>query len=146
MITETLKMRGHLQVKLNNEVVRDIPNLVVTSGKNWVAERMGASSQPGTMSHMGVGTSDASATDVSKTALVTQTGSRVALTSTGVSGKIITYTATFPDGAGSIDAGLKEAGIFNAAASGDMLCRTTFAVVNKTEDDTLTIEWKVEIS
>ncbi len=39
-IQDNLKMKGRLQVSLNGEVVRDVDNLVVTAGKNYVADRM----------------------------------------------------------------------------------------------------------
>jgi hypothetical protein len=37
-IQDNLKMKGRLQVSLNGEVVRDVDNLVVTAGKNYVAD------------------------------------------------------------------------------------------------------------
>lgn len=147
MIKESLKMRGHLKIKVNNKVVRDIPNVVVDDGKEWVAERMGASSQPNAMSHMAVGTGTNSAV-VGNTSLQTQTGTRAALTSTTVStaNKKVTYEATFSSGSTTHNGALTEAGIFNGASGSTMLCRTTFDAVNKTENDSLTIEWDVSIS
>ena len=49
-IQDNLKMKGRLQVSLNGEVVRDIDNLVVTAGKNYVADRMKNNSS--VMSHI----------------------------------------------------------------------------------------------
>ena len=37
MINDKLKMTGAVSIALNGEVVREIPNLVVTTGKNFVA-------------------------------------------------------------------------------------------------------------
>ena len=41
---------------------------------------------------------------------------------------------------------IKEAGIFNAATGGTMLARTTFAVINKGTDDTVSISWTITVS
>jgi hypothetical protein len=96
------------------------------------------------MSHMSVGTTSTTPT-LSDTALGSEvSGSRVALTSTVVSGSNVTYTATFNPGVGT--GALVESGIFNAASSGTMLCRTTFAVINKNAADTLTISWTTTAS
>jgi hypothetical protein len=46
------------------------------------------------------------------------------------------------DGTGAVT----EAGLFNAATGGDMLCRTVFSVVNKAADDTMAITWTITLS
>lgn len=118
-----------------------IPNLVVTAGKGFIASRM-IGTTPAVMSHMGVGTSSAAAADANTT-LGAQAGSRASATAS-VSGREVTYSATFAAGVGT--GALVEAGIFNAATSGTMLCRTTFNVINKGAEDSLTINWKVTIN
>jgi len=143
-INSDLKLTGHLTVKINGETVQEIPNLVVTDGKEYVVSRMKDTSQ-GAMSHMGIGT-DATDTADGQTALLGQVA-RIPLTSTHVSGKSITYVATFgEDKPGGLVA-LNEAGIFNASSNGTMLCRTKFAgVVNKDVSDTMTISWIITCS
>jgi len=141
MINSELKLTGHVKVLLNNEVVRDIPNLVVTAGKGYVASRM-KDTTAGAMSHMAVGT-DATAAAAGNTALGAESA-RVALTSTAVSGAVITYSATFPAGTGT--AALTEAGTLNASSGGTMLCRTVFSTVNKGSSDSMTIVWQVTAS
>jgi len=141
MITEELKLTGHVTVAVNDEVVQEIPNLVVTAGKGYVASRMKDDSASA-MSHMAVGT-DNSAAAAGDTALGTESG-RVALTSTTVSNNVITYVATFP--AGTATATLVEAGVFNASSSGTLLCRTVFAAVNKASSDAMTITWAITAS
>lgn len=147
MITDFLKATGKLELTLrdsNNNIKQQInvPNLVVTVGKNLIADRL-ISGSTGVMSHMAVGTSNSSL-DAANTALAAQSGSRVALTSATRSDNVITYVCTFDEGVAT-DA-LVEAGIFNASTSGTMLCRTTFPVINKEATDTLTINWTVTIS
>jgi len=141
MINSELKLTGHVKVLLNNEVVRDIPNLVVTAGKGYVASRM-KDTTAGAMSHMAVGT-DATAAAAGNTALGAESA-RVALTSTAVSGAVITYSATFPAGTGT--AALTEAGTLNASSGGTMLCRTVFSTVNKGSSDSMSIVWQVTAS
>ena len=50
-----MEMKGRLTISINNEVVRDIDNLVVTTGKGYVASRMKDATATA-MSHMAVGT------------------------------------------------------------------------------------------
>ena len=139
-IQDNLKMKGRLQVSLNGEVVRDIDNLVVTAGKNYVADRMKNNSS--VMSHMAIG-SGTTAAAAGNTALGTELG-RVALTSTTVSNAVVTYVASFAAGTGT--GAVTEAGILTAASNGTMLCRTVFSVVNKGSADSMTITWTVTVS
>ena len=141
MIEELLKMKGRLQIRLNDELVHDIDNLVVTVGKNFVASRMNGTS-PAVMSHMAVGTGNTAAA-VGNTALVTE-AARVALDSATVTSNSITYVATFPAGTGT--GALVEAGILNASSAGTLLARTVFSAVNKGSLDVLTITWTVTVS
>lgn len=141
MITENLKLTGHVTVAINDEVVQEIPNLVVTAGKGYVASRM-KDTTAGAMSHMAVGT-DSTAAAAGDTALGSESG-RVALTSSTVSANVITYVATFP--AGTATAALTEAAILNASSGGTMLCRTVYATVNKGSSDAMTITWSITAS
>jgi hypothetical protein len=145
MINDDLIMTGALTIEKNGEVVRKVKNLVVTVGKAWVAKRM--ADQDTVMTHMEVGTGTTAAA-ASQTALVAAglTGGRAALTVSGgtVSGATINYSATWA--AGAATGAITEAGIFDAATSGEMLARTVFAVVNKGVSDSVTISWTITIS
>lgn len=147
MIQETLKAVGTLQIVLkdangNIKEVRDLKNIVTSAGKAWIAAVIGtASGAPALMSNMAIGTGTTAA-DASQTTLVTETA-RVVLSSTVVSGKTVTYTATF--GAGQGTGAVTEAGIFNAASAGTMLNRTTFSAINKGSSDTISITWVVTL-
>ena len=133
-------MTGQVTVSLNNNVIREINNIVVTSGKNYVADRMKNNST--VMSHMATGTGTTAAS-AGQTALVSEAG-RVALASTGISGAVVTYTATFP--AGTATGALTEAAVLNASSGGTMLCRTVFSAVNKGANDAMTITWTITAS
>ena len=136
-----MAMKGRLTIALNDEVVQEVDNLVVTTGKGYVASRMKDATATA-MSHMAIGTGSTAAA-ASDSALGSESA-RVALTSTTVSGADITYVATFGAGVGT--APITEAAVLNASSSGTMLCRTVFAVVNKGASDSMTITWTVTAS
>jgi hypothetical protein len=94
------------------------------------------------MSHMAVGSSSTAAS-TADTTLGASLG-RVALNSSSSSGAVVTYVATFPPGTGT--GAVVEAGVFNDASAGTMLCRTVFAVVNKGADDAMSITWAITVS
>jgi len=145
--TDELKVTGSVNVVIHDESGKQkenftIPNLVVTTGLAYIASRMKDATATA-MTHMAVGTGSTAAA-AGNTALETQLGSRVALTSTTVTANSTAYVASF--GAGVATGALTEAGIFNASTSGTMLCRTLFAVINKGAADTMTITWTITIS
>lgn len=147
MINDIVNPKGTLQILLTGpdgivKTNHNVNNLVVTSGKQWIAARMFDSAEPAQMSHMAVGT-DNTAAAVGDTTLVAELARR-ALTSTTVSTNTTQYVASYPAGTGT--GALVEAGIFNDSASGTMLCRTVFPVVNKGADDTLSITWTITIN
>ena len=140
MINDDLRLTGALTISLNGVVVQETNNLVVTAGKNWVADRMNDANT--VMTHMALGTSTTAAA-AGQTALVSELD-RNALTSTTVSTNTVAYAATWAAGDGT--GAITEAGIFDAASSGDMLARTVFSVVNKGSSDSITITWTITIS
>ena len=140
MINDNIALTGALTIAVNNEVIQEINNLVVTAGKNWVADRMNDANA--VMSHMAVGTGT-NAAAAGDTTLQTE-NDRNALTSTTVTDNAVAYVATWA--AGDATAAITEAGIFDAASSGDMLARTKFDVVNKGAADSMTITWTVTVS
>ena len=144
MVQDNLKLTGKLQIALNGKVIQETDNLVVTTGKGYVASRIKSDVSGGSalMSHMAIG-SGSTAAAAANTTLGSELG-RVALASTAVSGAIVTYTASFPAGTGT--GAVTEAGVFNASSSGTLLCRTVFSVVNKGAADSITITWTVTVS
>jgi len=140
MVNDNLSLTGALTIALNDEIVTKTGNLVVTAGKNWVAQRMNDVNT--VMTHMAVGTGTTSAA-AGQTALVSE-NDRNALTSTTVTNNTIIYVATWA--AGDATAALTEAGVFDASSGGDMLCRTVFTVVNKASADSMTITWTITVS
>jgi len=117
MLKDSVKLTGRLLIqKLNEkkEVVyeTEVPNLVVTSGKEFIASRIIAGTFDA-MGFMAIG-DDPSIGALSQTTLVNEL-SRVTTTSATTSGSNVTFTATF--GAGSGTGSIVEAGIFNKSSS-----------------------------
>ena len=147
MINDDLKLRGDVAIVLKDKdgkvkESREINNLVVSAGLTYICSRM-ADASAGVMSHMalGSGTTAAAAGDTDLESIL---GSREALDSTSASSNTITYVSSFE--AGEATGAVTEAGIFNAASSGTMLCRTVFAVVNKSADDTMSVTWTLTLT
>ena len=144
---ENLKASGSLRVVVTDTTTgqvkedREFKNLVVTVGKNFVASRIVGVAQ-NVMSHMALGTSSTAAA-AGDTALGAELA-RNALASGTATNAIVTYTATFA--AGTATGAIVEAGIFNAASAGTLLCRTVFSVVNKGANDAMSVTWTVTIS
>ena len=145
-LNETLNVKGALTVTVkdyqgNVKQEFDVPNLVVTVGKNYIASRM-ASNSATVMSHMAIGTGTGSPA-AGDTTLGTEAG-RVAVSSFSASSNTVTATATFPAGTGT--GAITEAGILNGSSTGTLLCRTTFPVVNKASGDSIAITWVITVS
>ena len=146
MFTELVNVKGNLEVILldqngNQKDYRKIENLVVAVGKQIIAARL-VGNTIAIPSHMAVGT-DTTAAATSQTALGGELG-RVVLDSTARASNVLTYVATFPAGTGT--GALAEAAILNASSTGNMLCRTTFSVVNKAVGDSIVITWNVTVA
>ena len=150
MINENLKLSGQLNIVLKDKAgnvkdQREVKNLVVNSGLAYIASRMTGTAKS-VMSHMALG-SGTTAAAAGQTDLVSILGSREALDSTTISGtndEKVVYESSFE--AGDATGAVTEAGIFNAASGGDMLCRTKFDVVNKAADDTMSVTWTITLS
>ena len=150
MINENLKLSGQLNIVLRDKAgnikdQREVKNLVVTTGLAFIVSRM-AGTTKNVMSHMALGSGNTVAA-AAQTDLVTLLGSRKALDSSTIAGsnnEKIVFIGTFQ--AGEATGAVTEAGAFNAASSGDMLCRTVFNVVNKAADDTLAITWTITLA
>ena len=146
MINEGLKLKGDVAVVLrdkNGNVKEEhkINNLIVDTGLNFICDRM--KDDETAMTHMALG-SGTTAPAAGNTALESQLGSREALDSSTVTNNQIVFISSFE--AGDATGAVSEAGIFNAASGGTMLCRVTFSVVNKAADDVLSINWTITLT
>jgi hypothetical protein len=151
MFNDAIKMTGNLKLVLTDEngnikQEEEVENLVVTVGKNFIASSMAktTTNSPAAMTHMEVGTGTPAAAVGDTTLQTAVASSRVSLASTTVTTNSVAYVASFPAGTGT--GALTEAGIFNAASAGTLLCRTVFSVINKGAADTLGITWTVTVN
>jgi hypothetical protein len=145
MLKDNMKASGRLAIVVkdadgNVKDTREVENLVVGAGLDFIASRMNGTSD-GVMSHMAIGTGTTAAAN-GDTDLGTVVGSRVSLTSATVTDNAIVYVGDFSSTSGAIT----EAGVFNASTGGTMLCRTVFSALNITSSDSLSITWTVTIS
>ena len=142
MLNENFKVTGQVTIQKNGEVVRDIPNTVVTAGKNNIAALI--TDAGAKMTHMAVGTGT-TVVAAGNTALETENDRNALSVSGGApSSNTVVYTGIWAAGDGT--AAITEAGLFSASSGGTMLARTVFSAVNKGAGDVLTITWTVTIS
>lgn len=117
MLQSSVKLTGKLVIQKfddSNKLVyeTEVKNLVVTSGKQFIASRIVADTST-VMGFMAIG-DDASSASTIQTSLVNEIA-RVAVDSKTASGVNATFVATFPAGTGT--GNIVEAAITNTAAS-----------------------------
>jgi hypothetical protein len=142
MIAEKLGLKGHVAFKLEREDGSveewELDNVVTTAGKNGLADQILASPTLNKPTHMGLGTGTPSATalgaELDRNALANKTRSNA----------VITFTATWA--AGDATGTLTEAGVFDAATTGNMWCSATFAAKVKAAADTLSATWTFTVA
>lgn len=116
-------------------------NLIVTAGKNGIADQLLASPTISKPTHMAIGTGT-NAAAAGDTALQTELD-RNALTSKTRSTNVVTMVGDWAAGDGT--GAITEAGILDAASTGNLYARAVFSVVNKGASDTLSISWTFTI-
>ena len=117
MLKSHITLTGHLIIQKFDENMNliystEVPNLVVTAGKAFVATRIIGTDLPA-MGYMAIG-DDATISALTQTTLIDELA-RVAVTSAAYSGTNVTFSATFPAGTGT--GSIVEAGIFNRSAA-----------------------------
>ena len=142
MFKENFKVTGQVTIQKNGEVVRDIPNTIVTAGKTDIASLISGAGS--IMTHMAVGTGT-NAVAAGDTTLQTEVDRNALSVSGGApSSNTVVFTGVWSAGDGT--GALTEAGLFSASSGGTMMARTVFSAVNKGASDVLTITWTVTIS
>lgn len=133
---------GRVRIELRDpsgrlKALREIDNLIVTTGRDAIIERLDSTPTTAVPSHMGLGTS--STAPAAGNTTLTAEPTRVALSSSTSSGGVLTMVANW--GAGVATGTWAEAGVFNALTTGTMYSRATFTAINKGANDTLQISW-----
>ena len=125
---------------------RQVSNLVVTAGKNWLATYL-AGTNTSNMIMMAIGTSSTAVT-AGDTGLGGEFTNQRVVGTLFASQNLWQNTGTWGANAPSstLTTAVVEAGIFNAPTAGTMYTHATFAAINKAPADTLTIVWQVQNS
>lgn len=127
-----------------------LSNLVVNTGMATTAALINGvgSKDPFTYIAIGTGSTAAAAADTTlETEITTGGGERGAATTSIVTTDVANDTArllllfTF-----TASLAVAEAGVFNAAANGDMMSRNLFSAVNAESGDTLEITWDFQVT
>ena len=146
---DTVGIRGHVCIELFShdgllKELREVDNLVVTAGKNHIADQLSSAPGQAAMGWMAVGTG-AGAPAAGDTLLGAEID-RNALTSRTDATNVVTYVGDWAAG-DATNAAITEAGIFNVVTANTitMLARATFTAINKGASDTLKITWTLTI-
>lgn len=144
--SENIRLSGSVSITIvdSNGNIKDkriINNLIVNSGLGFITGRM-LEGILNPMSHIALGT-DQTAVVAQQTQLLSQAGDRRSVTASNPTNSTVQYSAVFP--AGFSTGALTEAGVFNAAVAGTMLCRTVFPAITKTEFDIAIVNWTISL-
>ncbi|MEM5875566.1 MAG: hypothetical protein QXX45_03300 [Candidatus Aenigmatarchaeota archaeon] len=143
---DNLKIKGKVKIIAYTKdgkvkEVREVNNLIVTAGKNYLASFLAADPQSGTFmkyTAIGTGTNSPSSSD---TALQSEhTRAAGTLSSQNNSWKNTTTNTV------TSNVAITEAGLFSAAAGGTMFSRVVFSPVNLSSGEKLTTEWTITFS
>lgn len=130
---------GNVYAYRNQELVYQGHNNMTDLGPTAVNQQLfDAGYTSAVWNYIAIGTGDGTATNKSRTALVTELDRKLATFYVPATGQFgLNYTFTF---AGSST--IKEAGVFNASSSGHMLFYIWTLSIAVTSSDTLLICWK----
>jgi hypothetical protein len=131
-------MKAVLRKADGTKEITEVYNTVTTAGKNMIADRLLASPTLGVPTHMAIGTGTGGTTSL------TTELDRNAFTTKTRSNAVVTMVGDWAAGDGT--GALTEAGVFDAASTGNMHLYTSFSVINKGAADALTITWTLTIS
>lgn len=139
-----IKVKGEIKVLLNGKIVREVKNLVVDYGTALLANLLygNTANLPG---YIAVGT-DSTTPANTQTALVAEIIRATASKNLGTAGDANKVTFSKYWSPGDIVATVNEAGIFDAATSGNMFNRAIFADVTVTAIDTFAVVWQISFS
>lgn len=148
MLQDNLKLTGRIKFDLYDasgalKETREIKNVIVTVGKNFLANWLTAATQIDYfMRYIGIGTGT-NAANSADTDLQTPLPTRVAGTLSS-STNVWRNQALF--GPGVNTGAWSEAGIFSASSGGTLFARQTFGVITKAAGDSIQVTWEVTFS
>ena len=140
---ENFDIQGTVHIKKNGELVGSFKNLVVQTGKDWVANRIrGAGATAITHIGIGTGTNSPASTD---TTLITPYNARVAATVAQGSLASIVLVTTTTNISITSTVSITEAGTFTALSGGTMVSRVKFPQIDCVNGDTINIQWELKV-
>lgn len=150
-VQEVIKMRGCLEIVLGDMQGRElerrkVDNTIVTAGRKWVLQQINSSGMVTSQSigFLGIGTTTtAPSTGDSALGGETTRNAIVSFTTTNLSSNPPSWRAECSFASNEGNTTLAEVALFNSSASGTMLGRATFATLNKTTSNTLSISYTV---
>ena len=141
MVNDNLRVTGTVACYLNG-VLKGTNNLVVDSGKAWIASRMVGDGNAA--SHLAVGSNN-TPSEASQTALLGEIYRKELEQAGGESsGAVATFKVTY--GAGEATGTINEAGIFDASSGGTMVARSVVGPYVKGANDVLSVVWTITVS
>ncbi|MFQ6134765.1 MAG: hypothetical protein ACE5KU_02980 [Nitrososphaerales archaeon] len=120
-----------------------IDNLIVTAGKNHIADLLANNGGTVNCGYVGVGSSSQTPA-VGDTDLITAIGSRKAVTDDSRTNNVANFSTFFAsaDNNGTWN----ESGLFWDATAGDMLARALFSpAITKDTTKTVTVDWSITV-
>jgi hypothetical protein len=135
-----LRLEGRVKVWRNGQLLHSGRNLIVTDGLELLAQLIGSSATK--PSHMAMGGDSAQPTD-SQSDLQGSEFERVTI-STSVSGREVSYSASFGSGLSSTQT-IREFGIFNDASAGTMLARFVTPRIKLQPGESLDVDWTLVV-
>ena len=149
---DQIKVTGHISIELRDskgdlKETREIKNLVVSVGKNFLAAWLAAASESTPFMQfvgLGTGTNPVTSGDTTLQTEFVGGGYGRPTGTVSASGATLQNTVTFSAGNGT--GAITEAGLFSASSSGTMFARQVFSVLNKLAGDTLQLTWQVTFS
>lgn len=125
---------------------RYVENLITTVGFEAIAQCVAKSSgRPAVFTYIAIGTGTNAAV-IGDTTLQTESARQDATASYTYNAGTKTWSINTTYAAGVATGAITESGVLNAAASGTLLNRQVFLVINKGANDTLTVTWSFSLS
>lgn len=151
ILGDFVKLRGSIELYVNDLLgnqleKRTIQNVVVTAGRRWVLQQINSSQiqTAQSISFMAVGTST-TAPATSDSGLGSE-NSRLAVnnfTTSNLTSNPPSWRAEASWNTNQANTTLGEVAMFNSSTGGTMLARATFATINKTTSNTLSVSYTI---
>ena len=137
-------LHGHVIIELfgpDGELKQreEFDNTICTAGKNQVL-LASAATYLNQFKYLAIGTSS-TAPAITDTTLGAEVARSSAITPTNPSANTLQFVNTFAAGTGT--GAIVEAGLLDAASSGNLFSHVTFSVINKGASDTLAITYQI---